>query len=165
MPTHHIMCHSFYIFHTEFSPANPVVLLPLMQARRSRIMCCSSWMLAQSTWETFGPPMKGISISMASLISRTGAFGERKIHMLQYHHPRIPKNVWFVPRFLPKDSFGHIFMLSNYWRALYGHLWSYKTLWRTSGEPRDSCKTVTVHIARMKSLISSMNISIILSSH
>lgn len=58
MSTHRIMCNNLQLFPYSFRLNNSLVLLPLMNVRRSRALCCSSCMLAKSMWETIGSLMK-----------------------------------------------------------------------------------------------------------
>lgn len=123
-------------------------------------------MAGKSIWETFRTAMKKILPWTTSSKSRTDAFKKWKIHhvpVLWFLHSQNSSYRHHIFRFTHSAIF---LTLSNYYSFIIGlsawFLKGYKIVWRIIWRDHGSCKTVPVHIERLKSFITSMNILIII---
>lgn len=94
--------------HTRFRLTNPLLLLPLIKQNFHEIYpaaagCCDIDVGIHCVIQVF--PMKLMLHRMASSISGTGTFEERKIHMQPYYHPFLPQKSWFGQPFIQDDLF------------------------------------------------------------
>lgn len=152
-------------FDTRLRPTRMLELHLLMHAGRSPTLCYHRWMLTKSMWEVFGSSIKCVLPMTATSIIRTGAFRNRKSS-----YSSIPKR---VPHPRQKSWFGDHYPQRTHWamfrqqkittlsirrfcviwcgtKFLGGH-WEHLVV---------DASLISVHIERLKSFISSMNIFI-----
>lgn len=135
-----------------------------MLVRHSRALCCSTCMLEKSISKTFGSLMKRTFPLTALSISLTGAFGEMMIIMFLDYPPCVPRKSLICPLCPPKDILGFLFdskqLLQSFICTFCVNLWQYKMPWLTLRIVPGPFKTLSAHIKKLISWISSMNISL-----
>lgn len=84
---HRIMHHSLPLFTYKIQTRQLLVLLPFKVSEMFANTMLQQLDVGEIGEETFVSPMMLTSSLTTSSINRTGAIGERKISMLNYHHP------------------------------------------------------------------------------